>query len=81
MKRQAIQAVALAAMLAAVGACEGGDQQSGAKKGGDQTAASDEQAQKAEVPVEEDFEEEAHKEINGDNLDEKVAELEEEIGE
>ena len=83
MKRTALTAAL--AMLFAV-ACEqktdGGDK-AGADKGAAATPASvtDDQIDNApDLPVEEDYEEEAAKEITEENLDEKVAALEKEIG-
>ena len=42
-------------------------------------AMTDEQLDAADIPVEEDFEEEAAAQINADNLDDEVAKLEAEI--
>ena len=83
MSKQAPKAIAMAAMLLAIAACDGGDKGGDkggdADKGGDKKAMTDDDIEKADIPVEEDFEEEAQKDITADNLDAKVAELEGEI--
>jgi hypothetical protein len=48
---------------------------------GPTTAAATDDMDKADIPVAEDFEEEAEKAINEDNLDDEVAKLEKEITE
>jgi hypothetical protein len=71
-------AMILATSLMMVAACDGGGDKGGAKsgssaaKGGDTTAAAD-------VPTEEDFEDEAEKAVTADSLDAEVAKLEKEI--
>jgi hypothetical protein len=78
------QTVFMAATLLALAGCDsdkgGADKADGEKSGGDSSAVSDEDLDKADdIPVEEDFEEAAASDINEDNLDDKVAALESEI--
>jgi hypothetical protein len=81
MKRTALMS---AFLLLFAAACDSGGKGGGADgKPTDKTADSkpltDDQVDSADLPVEEDFEEEATKEINEDNLDDQVAALEKEI--
>jgi len=78
MKRPAI--VASTALLLA--ACNSGGTSSTGSKATSSAAAAeltDEQVEKAEIPVEEDFEDEAFKAIDADNVDDKVAAIESEM--
>ena len=81
MKRTALMA---AFVLLFTAACDSGGGNKGndgkpADKGGDSKAMTDDQVDKADIPVEEDFEEEAQGQINEDNLEDQVAALEKEI--
>ena len=81
MKRTALMATFLLLFAAACDPAEktGGADGKPTDKGSDTKALTDEQVDTADLPVVEDFEEEANNEINEDNLDDKVAALEKEI--
>ena len=66
--------------LLAIAGCE--QKKSDGAGGGEPAAATnmtDDQVDEADVPVEEDFEEEAETQITADSLDDEVAKLEQEI--
>ena len=66
-------------------ACDSGGSKSGggdgkpADKGGETAALTDDQVDSADLPVVEDFEDEANESINEENLEDQVAALEKEI--
>ena len=81
MKRTAFMAALLLLFTAA--ACDSGGGKSGDAKpadtAGDTKPLTDEQIDSAEIPVVEDFEEEAAESIDEENLEDQVAALEKEI--
>lgn len=78
------QTTLLAILILLFVACDSGSKGDSASPAPSATAAaklpeSDTEVDKADVPVEEDFEGEAQKAINGDNLDDEVAKIAKEI--
>lgn len=71
--------IVLASVLALAACDSGGDKPGGDKSGGAKTDGTTKAASAEAIPVEEDFEEEAAKEITEDNLDDQVSALEAEI--
>jgi len=78
---KAMRAMVLMASVLSFLACDSGGDKAGGKASGDDGPKSESTAAAAAsaVPVEEDFEEEAQKEIDADNLDSQVSALEKEI--
>ena len=76
---KAMKATIVMASVLALAACDSGGDKGGDKSGGAKTGGTAEAASAEAIPVEEDFEEEAAKEITEDNLDDQVSALEAEI--
>jgi hypothetical protein len=89
--RSIISVISVLAMVALTAGCDegansGGDKGAGTGKATTTAAAdakpmTDAELEKAEIPVPEDFEDDAEKEITEDNLDDELAKLEKEISE
>lgn len=85
--RMRLDAAMTIAALVVFGGCDGGEKKGDADSPKDKPAASaaadvsDEAVDAAEIPTEEDFEDEAFEAINADNLDAEVDKLAAEIDE